>query len=494
MDHLTAPQRPLLTGPVRDDAVGRNALSVLFKWKWLIVGAFAAVFLPVTIMSYLQPTSYRAKVTTMVKKDRSYLSITPSGDDQLVNLPISRSTINSEIKIITSREVIERVVEELAVEDSGEVPHPDQPPVDRSAGIAAIQRALEVTPINESNLIEIAFRSSNPERAVKVVNKIADVYVERHAQINSPQGAHRFFETQASQYFERLQEASEALRQFGVREGTVNLEKEIAETQLRIAQMERDKQAAETEMNEMRMRMAFLKGEIARHPEKVVTENEMVINRSAEELRKRVMQLQVELKNLLQLYTEKDRRVVSKQEELKTVEAQLLREQEFVQGREQIALNPIRRTLEQEYVNSQARVEALGAKLESLKKQIASTRTRLAHLNDKSSEYSRLVEAVQRNQQNHALYKKRSEESRISEAMDREKLLNVAIVERAALPLQPIGRKMPMTLALAALTGLAVGVGCAFGIEFFNSAINTEKELEEELQLPVLVTIEKFPV
>ncbi|MGH7827294.1 MAG: GumC family protein [Candidatus Binatia bacterium] len=492
MDQITGPQltgpQGYLMGPVRDEAMGRNALSVLFKWKWLIISAFVAVFIPVTIVSYFQPTSYRARVTTMVKKDRGYLSITPGGEDQLVNLPISRSTINSEIKIITSREVLERVVQELARESSVE-----KTPLEISGAVFSIQRALDVSPITDSNLIEISFRSSNPERAVKIVNKIADSYVERHAQINSPEGVHRFFDSQASVYFERLQTTAEELRKFGIEQGTVNLEKEINDTVARIAQMERDKQATETEMGEVRMRLAFLKDEITRHPQRIVMEEETVLNRSAEDLRKRVLQLEIDLRNLLQLYTEKDRRVAAKKEEIKAVRGQLAGEQAYIQGREEITLNPIRRSLEQEAVNSQARAEALVAKQESLKNQIAAGRTRLAQLTDKSSEYNRLVEAVQRNQQNHSLYKKRSEEARISEAMDREKLLNVAIVERAALPLQPIGSRTSTTMLLAAITGLAVGVGGAFGIEFFNSAIHSEKELEEQLELPVLVTIEKFP-
>jgi uncharacterized protein involved in exopolysaccharide biosynthesis len=382
--------------------------------------------------------------------------------------------------------VLERVVDELARDAKRE------PPKDKAAAIYGIQSNLEVTPVSESNLIEIAFRSTSSERAVAVVNKIADVYVERHAQINNPQGAHRFFESQANAYFDRLQEASEELRKFGIQEGSINLDKDIVDSVARIAQMERDKQAAETEVGEMRMRMAFLKGEIDRQPQKVVTEQEKVMNRSAEDLRKRVQQLEIEVRNLLQLYTEKDRRVIAKQAELKAVQDQLATEQVYALGKESTALNPIRRTLEQDHVNAQARIEALVAKQETIRSQIATARARLAQLNDKSSDYSRLAEAVQRNQQNHTLYKKRSEEARISEEMDREKLLNIAIVERAALPLQPLSSRMATTILLAVITGLAVGVGGAFGIEFFNSAVNNEKELEEQLELPVLVTIEKF--
>lgn len=492
MDQIMVPQGHLL-GPVRDEATSRNALSILFKWKWLIVGTFAAVLLPVTISSYFKPTFYRASVTTIVKKDRGYLSISPGADDPLVNLQISRSTINSELKIITSREVIERVVQEFARESSEEEPRGsrDLPLLDVNADFFSIQGGLDVSSLRDSNLIEIGFTSTDAQRAVKIVNKIADVYLERHAEINRPQGAYHFFDRQANTYFERLQETAEQLKKFEIQEGIVDLEKEMADSIARVGQMEREKQAAETEVGEVKMRLPFLRGEIKKHPEKVVTEQETVLNRSAEDLRNRVLQLEIEKKRLLQLYTEKDRRVVAKQEEIDAVRTQLAAEQAYVRGRESSTLNPIRRSLEEEYVKSQARAESLVAKQETLQSQIAAARIRLAELNEKSSEYARLKGAVQLNQQSHSLYKKRMEEARISEAMDREKLLNVAIVERAALPLRRKGGRAATILLLAAITGIALGVAGAFGIEFFNSSINSEKELEELLELPVLVTIEK---
>ena len=79
--------------------------------------------------------------------------------------------------------------------------------------------------------------------------------------------------------------------------------------------------------------------------------------------------------------------------------------------------------------------------------------------------------------------------------MDREKWLNVAILERAALPVPLVkGQGKALTLVLAAFAGIALGFGVAFGIEFFNTSVQSEKVLENQLNLPVLASIEKFPV
>jgi capsular polysaccharide biosynthesis protein len=73
-------------------------------------------------------------------------------------------------------------------------------------------------------------------------------------------------------------------------------------------------------------------------------------------------------------------------------------------------------------------------------------------------------------------------------------LLNVGIVEHAALPVQTIpGGQRQMSIMLAAITGLVLGVGGSLGIELFRTSVTSERELERQLELPVLAAIERFP-
>jgi uncharacterized protein involved in exopolysaccharide biosynthesis len=122
-------------------------------------------------------------------------------------------------------------------------------------------------------------------------------------------------------------------------------------------------------------------------------------------------------------------------------------------------------------------------------------RKRLMRLDQASSAYNELKKSLELSQNNYVLFHKRSEAAQISDAMDREKWVNVAILERAALPLEPVkGPRRAFTFVLAAFAGIALGFGVAFGIEFFNTSVQSEKVLENQLNLPVLASIEKFPV
>ena len=486
---MKIPERFVLE-PVQHTDMARDTLAVIFKWKWLIWGVLLAVVLPVGIFSVPTTPQYRATARTIVKQDRAYLSITPGDESRAMNFPVSRATINSELKILKSREVRERAFEELESELA------ETELLEKIANAAlSVRERLEVTPVPDSNVIEISYVDDNPGLAVRIVNKIAETYQGRHAEINRPQGAHEFFERQASTYLERLREAERRLKVFEQQEGVVNLDKELVDARALVDRLERDLQVTVVQLGEEQTRLNFLKDESKKHPVRIATAEETVPNRAVEHLRTRLFQLEQEKGSLLQLYTEKDRRVIGKQEEIDAVRRSLATEESYVAGRKESDLNPIRRAMEQELVTGQAKFTSLTLKKRTVSTQLDEARKRLMRLDQASSTNNELKKSLELSQHNYVLFHKRSEAAQISDAMDREKWLNVAILERAALPLEPLkGQRRAMTLVLAAFAGIALGFGVAFGIEFFNTSVQSEKMLEDELNLPVLATIEKFPV
>jgi uncharacterized protein involved in exopolysaccharide biosynthesis len=474
---------------VRHDDVVRSMLSVPFKWKWLIVSTFLAIVLPVAFFALSKLPQFRATARIIVKQDRAYLTMTPAAEDRTVSFPVSRNTINSELRIIKSREVVERAVEEL----EKELAETDiSAKIDDS--VLPIREKLEVNPVPDSNVIEISYVDDNPGFAVKIVNQIAETYQGRHAEINRPQGAHEFFERQASTYMEKLRDAERRLKEFEKEQGIADLEKELADTRALINRLQSDAQTTAVQIKEERTRLDYLKEEIKKQPQRIATSEETVLNRTSEQLRARLLQLEQEKTALLQLYTEKDRRIIGKQQEIDAVRRSLEAEDTYVAGRKASDLNPTRRALEQDLVSGQARLTALVTKERVVNQQLGGAQNRLAHIDSVSFKFEELKRAVDLSQQNLTVFHKRSEEARIADAMDQEKLVNVAILERAALPLEPMAGGKRGTLLLAALAGLVLGVGAAFGIEFFNTSANSEKVLEEQLDLPVLATIEKFLV
>src|SRR5262249_39285635 len=149
---------PLLEPPETNKDTPRHVLYVLFKHKRLIILTFLLISFPALVMLFLRPTLYEGKAKVFIKPTRAYMNLTGVVSDSLVPSP---DVLNSEIQIIKSREVGDRLGKEL--------PFPDK-------GFFAARGVLEATPIRFSSLIEISLTSSNPEWTVKAVNRAAELY------------------------------------------------------------------------------------------------------------------------------------------------------------------------------------------------------------------------------------------------------------------------------------------------------------------------------
>jgi capsular polysaccharide biosynthesis protein len=90
------------------------------------------------------------------------------------------------------------------------------------------------------------------------------------------------------------------------------------------------------------------------------------------------------------------------------------------------------------------------------------------------------------------LYKKKAEEARISDAMDERKFSNVYILERATLPLGRAGLSSLLLIMVTLIGSAGAAIAAAFGIEFFNRTLRNERDIEEQIGLPVLATIQYY--
>jgi uncharacterized protein involved in exopolysaccharide biosynthesis len=104
---------PLLEPPHRDNATPRRILDVLFKHKVFITATFLVVSLPVLLYLPLMPAQYLAVSKVLVKDNRAFLNLSPTSEGGALSFAPSPEVINSEIQIIRSRELLERLADDL---------------------------------------------------------------------------------------------------------------------------------------------------------------------------------------------------------------------------------------------------------------------------------------------------------------------------------------------------------------------------------------------
>ena len=103
----------------------------------------------------------------------------------------------------------------------------------------------------------------------------------------------------------------------------------------------------------------------------------------------------------------------------------------------------------------------------------------------------RLERKVKMLEENYLIYAKKYEEARISSAMDKNRIVNISIVEPVSIAAKPgVNGRSAFELALmGGAFGLVLGLGGAFGREYFDRTFSTEASVRRELRLPVLGSI-----
>lgn len=470
-------------------------MHVVFKRWRLIAGLFAVVALSGLLAVLSRGPQYAARGTVMITSDRADVTIQPTDVDSLALLKLNESVVNSEVHVIRSRELLEQVVRGLALARAGgNVMNIANAADDReviSERAMRIGNRLKVTPIRNSNVIEIRFGSGDPSQAAQVVNRIIDEYMAYHAIVHSQQGLSGFYEEQSANLLQHLRRAEESLSEYSLREGIVSPEQEIQAAVTGVAAMEaelRDRSAAIAGTEE---KLRVVREQLAAQPETIRRVQQMEVNPVVRQLREHVIDREVDRVALLQKYTDAHRHVRDNLSEIEALEARLdtatVQEPMSVSS-ETFAANPVYEARLGALLELEAKLRESRARALAVDEDLARTRRQLVSLKQRALEFERLDQEVRRQRAAVDLYVQRGQQAQLEDAMDQRKLVNVAVVERPALPLERTDdRKVPLLLAI--ISGLAVSLGGAFGLEYLNRTLRFERDVERYLGLPVLGTV-----
>ena len=354
-----------------------------------------------------------------------------------------------------------------------------------------VAQRLSITPIRNSNVIEIAFRSGDQSQAAQVVNRVIEEYLAYHAIVHGQKDLSSFYEKQSRMLLQNVHRSEEALRDFSYREGLVAPDAEIQAAVTSISQIEGTLRTNNSSVAAFEERVRAIREQLTDQPTVMKRSQHVEINPVVKQLREHLVDRQVDRVALLRKYTENDRHVRDNADEIAELNSRLQkarRDEPTVVTDETFAANPVYEAQLGKLLDLEAKLRATRASKLSLDEDLARSRRRLVMLKQKAIEFNRLDQEVKRHQGTLELFEKRAQEARIGDAMNQDKLVNVQVVQRPGLPLpRTDDRRAPLLLAI--ISGLAVSLGGAFGLEYVNRTLRFERDVERHLGLPVLGTV-----
>ena len=96
----------------------------------------------------------------------------------------------------------------------------------------------QVQVLPNSSVIEVRYRSTDPERAVNVVNTLLKLYLDRYLELRRPHGVTAFFASQRTIYEQKLRDAEAALRDFEGRTALINASAQLEVYSRQLAEAE----------------------------------------------------------------------------------------------------------------------------------------------------------------------------------------------------------------------------------------------------------------
>jgi uncharacterized protein involved in exopolysaccharide biosynthesis len=358
-----------------------------------------------------------------------------------------------------------------------------------ASAVEVLEKQLRVDVLKKTNLIAVNYESPNPELAERVLATLGDLYLQKHVKVHRPAGAFDFFQRETEQYRQALGEAEGRLTDFNRHAGVVSasLEKEVALQKLAEFQVTlKQTQAAITETED---RIRILQKEAASIPTRMVTQV-----RSADDgallsqLRSNLLMLEQKRTELLGKFEPGYRLVQEVEAQIAQTRAALVSAEKSKLRDETTDRDPTYEWTRAELAKANADLTGLQARARTTALTVRWYQESARSLDEKGITQESLVRNIKEAEENYRLYLRKEEETRISDALDRGRILNVAIAEPARVSGLPSNHRLTTVLVglfLATLTSL----GLAFASERLDSTFRTPSEIGSILNIPVLAAI-----
>lgn len=481
------------TTSIRDELPSRrDVLRVLFRHKQKVVGFFVAAVSLTLIATLLVTPTYESQSKLLIKVGRESVSMDPSVLGPTMDLFQDRANeINSEIDILTSTFLVERVIHEIGV---GE--YLDGDDYDGNDEAEAIEGAvdhflaqLSVNSDPNSNIISLTFKARDPNLAQSSLEALIRSYLDRHIEIHSTQASPAFFEQRSTELLGKLTTAENTLEVFRNENqiASIDVQKDALISQ--ISGMEIALNETAGQVNASDARITALQNSISSKPE--VTELSRVTgisNPAADNIKTRLIDLRFKETDLSARYPDDERSLVDIRQQIDVALAELEKEDEtrseITTGRD-LNIQALRLDL----VTERSNLYAGMARIRSLNDDLAIKRAALNVLAGKEVELARLERTVDIADREYREYIAHYQRADISAALDTDKVSNVSVVQPASYSSDPVAPRKFLNMLLSLFIGLFGGVAIAYLAELFDDSIKSEADVAARLGLPVLTTL-----
>jgi uncharacterized protein involved in exopolysaccharide biosynthesis len=439
-----------------------------------------------TMMIVLFSARYESHFKVLIRRGRfdPVASAQASSGMDFTRPAITEEELNSEVELLRDEDLLKQVVIMAAMVPPGTPDSKRASEVERVA--RKVGRRLDVDALKKSNLIQVTYKDTDPDRAARILSALSTAYMNKHTNLERPSGEIQFFDRQTAESEKRLHESEAQLVDFTRTRGVISAaaERDIALQKLgeaEAANRQIDQERVETEHT-----IASLGEQLKSFPSRSVTlkrwaDNPLLL----EKLKTHLLELQLKRTELLTRFEPSYRLVQEVDQEIEQAKSSIAAEALTPVRDETTDKDPNYEWARMELEKAQVQLDGLLARRADALSQVSTLRAVARQMQASSIDQQDLIRTAKADEDSYLLYLHKREEARIGDALDQQRILNVAIVEPPAAAALP-NHSVLLYFLLAFGLSTAFSVGISFAAEYFDSTIRTPDEAHRLLEAPVL--------
>jgi uncharacterized protein involved in exopolysaccharide biosynthesis len=483
------------------DITFRDVLTPLFRHKRVMITCFLLIALASVFFALAVSNSYEAHMEILVNRDRVDPVVTTEAPSQLM-IPASVVTeeeINSEAELLRSRDVLEKVALEnglvekekhswrrfFARQNDGEY---------LSLAVEHLVKKLKIETPTKTNLISVSYSSADPQAAYGVLNSLASAYVEKHVAVHRPAGSYEFFTKEADKYRNALADSETQLASFGTEQGVVAPDVERTDMAQVVATAVGSLHQAEQAIAADQQHIQNDKIQMDKTPERSLTQQATNASDSLmQQLQANLLAAQVKRTQLVAKYDPSYPLVREADQEIADTEAAITKAESSKYVNVTTDRDPTFELLREDAAKAQTDLAAQRATVSALKESIQNMQQQMVSLDQKALKQQDLLRAAKTNEDNYLLYQSKGEQERASDALDKQRIANVAIAVPPAIPTLP-KTSLSLVLMIGLCLAVAGGAGAAYTVNFLDSSFRTPRDVMEVLDIAVVAGVPRDAV
>jgi chain length determinant protein EpsF len=446
--------------------MGFGQFVSIIKARWVIVLSLWLLTVGITLgVSLILPPQYRAAAAVVVESRPDPISalVYPTG--------VAPAAMATQLDVIQSDRVAQRVVTNLKL---GQNPKVRQQWLEDTGGKGTIEawlagafsRQLDVKPSRDSNVINISYAAPDPQFAATVANAFVQAYMDTvlDLRVNPAKQYSSFFDAQAKEAREALEQAQTKLSAFQREKGIIAADERFDVENSRLSELSSQLVMLQTLAAESSSRQFQAQGGGADKMQEVLN-NPVIAGLKAD-----LSRAEAKLQELSARLGDNHPQVREAQANIAGLRSKIEAETRRVSGGVGVT-NSI----------NHAREAQIRADLEA-------QRSKVLHMKAVRDEGSVLVREVENAQRRYDAVLARLNQSSLESQSTQA---NISVLSPAAPPLEPASPRVVLNTLLAIVLGAILAIAAALGIEMIDRRVRDVADLDQALGLPVLGTMPK---